>query len=102
MRFELAELYALTGYFEEAIELYRALASGQDPVAARARFGLAQVFERSAQPRAALREYIAYLELFPAARQGEAARELELLKETEAASEGLPVPGETWGGVEDF
>ena len=38
VRCELAELYALTGYFEEAIELYRALASGQDPVAARARF----------------------------------------------------------------
>ena len=82
VRFELGELYASTGYFEEAIELYRALASGQNPVAARAQFGLAQVFEQSAQPRAALREYIAYLELFPAARQGEAARErIEYLRE---------------------
>ncbi|MDP6701931.1 MAG: tetratricopeptide repeat protein, partial [Candidatus Latescibacteria bacterium] len=82
VRFELGELYASTGYFEEAIELYRALASDQNPVAARAQFGLAQVFEQSAQPRAALREYIAYLELFPAARQGEAARErIEYLRE---------------------
>ena len=31
-----------------------------------------------------------------------AARELERLKETAAASEGLPVPGVTWAGVEDF
>ena len=32
-----------------------------------------------------------------------ATRELERLKETAAAaSEGLPVPGETWAGVEDF
>ena len=32
-----------------------------------------------------------------------AAHELELLKKTAAAtSEGLPVPGKTWAGVEDF
>ena len=31
------------------------------------------------------------------------SRELERLKATAAAaSEGLPVPGETWAGVEDF
>ena len=82
VRFELGELYASTGYFEEAIELYRTLASGQNSVAARAQFGLAQVFEQSAQPRAALREYIAYLELFPATRQDEAVRErIEYLRE---------------------
>lgn len=82
VRFDLAELYASTGYYEEAIALYRQLAAGQGAGAAVAQFGLAQVFEHSAQPRAALREYVAYLELFPAGRQSEAVRErIEYLRE---------------------
>lgn len=82
VRFDLAELYASTGYYEEAVTLYRQLASGQGEVAAKAQFGLAQVFEQSSQPRAALREYVAYLELFPAGLQSEAVRErIEYLRE---------------------
>ncbi len=82
VRSDLAELYGSTGYYEEAIALYRELASGQGEVAAKAQFGLAQVFEESSQPRAALREYVAYLELFPAGLQSEAVRErIEYLRE---------------------
>ncbi|MEE3257939.1 MAG: tetratricopeptide repeat protein [Candidatus Latescibacterota bacterium] len=82
VRFDLAELYASTGYYEEAIALCRQLAAGQGAVAAVAQFGLAQVFEQSAQPRAALREYVAYLELFPAGHQSETVRErIEYLRE---------------------
>ena len=82
VRIDLAELYASTGSYEEAVALYRELASGQDGVAANAQFGLAQVFEKSSQPRAALREYVAFLELFPANRQSEAVRErIEYLRE---------------------
>ena len=82
VRFELAELYASTGYYEEAIALYRQLASGQDEVATKAQFALAQTFEQSGQPRTALREYVAFLELFPADRQSEEVRQrIEYLRE---------------------
>ena len=82
VRFELAALYASTGYYEEAIALYRRLAAGQDEVATRAQFALAQTFEQSGQPRTALREYVAFLELFPADRQGEEVRQrIEYLRE---------------------
>ena len=75
VRFELAELYASTGYYEEAITLYRQLASGQDEMATKAQFALAQTFAQSGQPRTALREYVAFLELFPADRQSEDVRQ---------------------------
>ena len=82
VRFELAALYDSTGYYEEAIALYRQLASAQDEVATKAQFALAQTFERSGQPRTALREYTAFLELFPADRQGEEVRQrIEYLRE---------------------
>ena len=82
VRFELAELYASTGYYEEAIALYRRLASGQDEIATKAQFALAQTFEQSGQPRTALREYMAFLELFPADRQSEEVRQrIEYLRE---------------------
>ena len=82
MRIELAALYDSTGYYEEAIALYRQLASAQDEVATRAQFALAQTFERSGQPRTALREYMAFLELFPANRQSEEVRQrIEYLRE---------------------
>ena len=82
VRFELAELYASTGYYEEAITLYRQLASGQDEVATKAQFALAQTFAQSGQSRTALREYVAFLELFPADRQSEEARQrIEYLRE---------------------
>ena len=82
VRFELAALYDSTGYYEEAIALYRQLASGQDEVATNAQFALAQTFERSGQPRTALREYTAFLELFPAAHQSEEVRQrIEYLRE---------------------
>ena len=82
VRFALAALYDSTGYYEEAIALYRQLASAQDQVATKAQFALAQTFERSGQPRTALREYTAFLELFPADRQGEEVRQrIEYLRE---------------------
>lgn len=82
VRFELAALYASIGYYEEAISLYRQLAAGQDEVATKAQFALAQTFEQSGQPRAALREYVAFLELFPADRQSEEVRQrIEYLRE---------------------
>ena len=82
VRFELAALYDSTGYYEGAIALYRQLASAQDEVATKAQFALAQTFERSGQPRTALREYTAFLELFPADRQGEEVRQrIEYLRE---------------------
>ena len=82
VRFELAALYDSTGYYEEAIALYRRLASGQDEVATNAQFALAQTFEQSGQPRTALREYVAFLELFPADRQSEEVRRrIEYLRE---------------------
>ena len=82
VRFELAELYASTGYYQEAIALYRQLASGQDEVATKAQFALAQTFAQSGQPRTALREYVAFLELFPADRQSEEVRQrIEYLRE---------------------
>ena len=82
VRFELAELYASTGYYEEAIALYRRLAAGQDEVATKAHFALAQTFEQSGQPSTALREYVAFLELFPADRQSEEVRQrIEYLRE---------------------
>jgi len=82
VRFELAALYDSTGYYEEAIALYRQLASAQDEVATKAQFALAQTFERSGQPRTALREYTAFLELFPADRQSEEVRQrIEYLRE---------------------
>ncbi len=82
VRFELAALYASISYYEEAISLYRQLASGQDEVATKAQFALAQTFEQSGQPRAALREYVAFLELFPADRQTEAVRQrIEYLRQ---------------------
>ena len=82
VRFELAELYASTGYYEEAIALYRQLASGQDEVATKAQFALAQTFEQSGQPRTALREYVTFLELFPADHQSEEVRQrIEYLRE---------------------
>ena len=82
VRFELAELYASTGYYEDAISLYRQLASAQDEVATKAQFALAQTFAQSGQPRTALREYTAFLELFPADRQSEKVRQrIEYLRE---------------------
>lgn len=82
VRFQLAALYDSTGYYEEAIALYRQLASAQDEIATRAQFALAQTFERSGQPRTALREYTAFLELFPADRQNEEVRQrIEYLRE---------------------
>lgn len=82
VRFELAALYDSTGYYEEAIALYRQLASAQDEVATKAQFALAQTFERSGQPRTALREYTSFLELFPADRQSEEVRQrIEYLRE---------------------
>ena len=82
VRFELAALYDSTGYYEGAIALYRQLASGQDEVATRAQFALAQTFEQRGQPRTALREYMAFLELFPADRQSEEVRQrIEYLRE---------------------
>ena len=82
VRFELAELYASTDYYEDAISLYRQLASGQDEVATKAQFALAQTFAQSGQPRKATREYVAFLELFPADRQSEEARQrIEYLRE---------------------
>ncbi len=82
VRFELAALYDSTGYYEEAIALYRQLASAQDEVATKAQFSLAQTFERSGQPRTALREYTAFLELFPADRRSEEVRQrIEYLRE---------------------
>lgn len=82
VRIELAELYASTGYYEEAVSLYRQLASGQDEVATNAQFALAQTFEQSGQPRTALREYVAFLELFPANRRSGAVRQrIEYLRE---------------------
>lgn len=82
MRAVLAELYASTGYREEAVAIYRQLAAGQGDVAAEAQFGLASTFEAGGQPREALREYVAYLELFPGAPQAESARQrIEYLRE---------------------
>ena len=82
VRFELAALYDSTGYYEGAIALYRQLASAQDEVATKAQFALAQTFERSGQPRTALREFTAFLELFPANRQSEEVRRrIEYLRE---------------------
>ncbi len=82
VRFELAALYASIGYYQEAISLYRQLAAGQDEVATKSQFALAQAFEQSGQPRAALREYVAFLELFPADRQSEEVRQrIEYLRE---------------------
>ena len=82
VRFELAALYDSTGYYEEAIALYRQLASAQDEIATKAQFALAQTFERSGQPRTALREYTAFLELFPADRRSEEVRQrIEYLRE---------------------
>lgn len=82
VRAVLAELYASTGYREEAVAIYRQLASGQGTVAAEAQYGLASTFESGGQPREALREYVAYLELFPGAPQAEAARQrIEYLRE---------------------
>ena len=82
VRFELAALYDSTGYYEGAIALYRQLASAHDEVATKAQFALAQTFERSGQPRTALREYTAFLELFPANRQSEEVRQrIEYLRE---------------------
>ncbi len=82
VRLELAALYASIGYHQEAIALYRQLASGQDEVATKAQFALAQTFAQSGQPRAALREYVAFLELFPADRQSEEVRQrIEYLRE---------------------
>jgi len=82
VRFELAALYASTGYYEEAISFYRQLASGQDEVATKAQLALAQTLEQSGQPRAALREYVAFLELFPADHQSEKVRQrIEYLRE---------------------
>ncbi len=82
VRFELAALYASTGHYQEAISLYRQLASGRSEVAAKAQFALARTFEQSGQPSAALREYVVFLELFPADRQSEAVRQrIEYLRE---------------------
>ena len=56
------------------------------------------------QPSAGIQERVRYMngldvDLYAWA----AARELALLKQTAAAaSEGLPILGETWAGVEDF
>lgn len=82
VRAVLAELYASTGYREEAVAIYRQLAAGQGDVAAEAQFGLASTFEAGDQPREALREYVAYLELFPGASHAETARQrIEYLRE---------------------
>ena len=75
VRAVLAELYASTGYREEAVAIYRQLAAEQGDVAAEAQFGLASTFEAGGQPREALREYVAYLELFPGGPHAEAARQ---------------------------
>jgi len=49
------------------------------------------------------RERVAYMnELDVDLYAWAAARELALLKQTAAAADGLPLPGETWRGVEDF
>ena len=62
MRAVLAELYASTGYREEAVAIYRQLAAGQGDVAAEAQFGQPSTLKGD-QPREALREYVAYPEL---------------------------------------
>ena len=78
----LAQVYSTIGYGEQAIDLYRGLVDGGAALMAEAQFGLAGAFVQSSQPQLALREYIVFLERFPAHRRTTEARErIEYLRE---------------------
>jgi len=82
VQFSLARIYASAGDYEEAIAIYRQLAAPPGPLAAEAQFGLARAFEESGQPRPALREYVVFLEQFPAGRRAREVRDrIEYLRE---------------------
>ena len=78
----LAGVYAAAGYHEDAIALYRQMAEGASPLAAQAQFGLARAFEAGGEPRRARREYMAFLERYPARAESRHARDrVEYLSE---------------------
>ena len=77
------QVYATSGYYDEAIRQFRHLADHATPyLAAQALFGLAQALESNGLPRLALREYVVFLERFPGHAQGPTCRErVEYLRE---------------------
>jgi len=81
--FALGQVYAASGYYDEAVRQFRTLADQAMPgLAAQAQFGLAQALEGNGLPRLALREYVVFLERFPGHAHGPACRQrVEYLRE---------------------
>ena len=78
----LAQIYSAARYREQAIDLYRTLVGRGSPLMAEAQFGLADAFAQSGQPQPALREYVVFLEQFPAHRWAPEARQrIEYLRQ---------------------
>ena len=78
----LAQIYSAARYREQAIDLYRNLVGRGSPLMAEAQFGLADAFAQSGQPQPALREYVVFLEQFPAHRRAlEAQQRIEYLRQ---------------------
>ena len=81
VKLSLARIYAQIGYYERAIPIFRELADDPTPVAA-AQFEVAQAFEKKGQPHLAQREYMVFLERFPAHFNAQKARNrIEYLNE---------------------
>ena len=77
-------------WYDRAADTYRKLLDTTPPYASEGQFGLARTFEKTGQPKLALREYRTYLQKFPGStRAAEAETRIQYLREF-ARSESPP------------
>ena len=82
VRLNLAQVLDAAGYSNDAIAQFQQLRHTDAALAARAQLGMARAYEHGGLPGYALREYLTFLERFPAhVRAAEARRRVEYLRE---------------------
>ena len=82
VRLNLAQVLDAAGYSNDAIAQFRQLLHSDSGLAAQAQLGMARAYEHGGFPGFALREYLTFLECYPAhALAAEARRRVEYLRE---------------------
>ena len=82
VRLNLAQVLDAAGYSNDAIALFQQLLNAEAGLAAQAQLGMARAYENGGLPGFALREYLTFLEQFPAhALAAEARRRVRYLRE---------------------
>ena len=82
VRLNLAQVLDAAGYSNDAIALFQQLLQADGALAAQAQLGMARAYENGGFPGFALREYLTFLERFPAhVLAAEAHRRVEYLRE---------------------